>query len=161
MAIHRFYPLTGFMEMFIQVHSSSPKINLGLIIVLHWNHVKLMGLSPEEMWEFLVEIFSSLEFETQNETWGRREWTHTDPQERVCSSKPSWNAAANSFRRNPHSKKWNENKSKHIPLSQKSDSYCYQKSLFPLWAMPFVKKKRKCIMFCSTKCPYSSSKSMF
>lgn len=75
-------------------------------------------MSPEETWEFLVGILSSLEFETRNETWGGREWTHTDPQERICSNKPSWNAAANGFRRNPYSE--NENKSKHVPLSLRS-----------------------------------------
>lgn len=98
-------------------------------------------MSPAETWEFLVEILSSFQFEIQNETWGGREWTHTNPQERICSNKPLWNAAANGFRINPHSK--NENKSKHIPLSKKSDSWHYQKSLFSLWATPFLKKKKK------------------
>lgn len=145
------------MEILIQVHPFLKKKKNGTDYSFASKSCETCGFvkSPEETWEFLVEIFSSLELGTQNGTSGG-EWTHTQIRKKEY------------VQTNPHEMQLptvlhgilTQNKIKlnaKTFLSLKSPTLNATENLFPVWAVPFV-KKRKCKIFCSTKCPYNSTK---
>lgn len=129
---------------------------MGLIIVLHQNHVKLVGLSrvQKKRGSFLLRFSVHLNLELRMELQGgnehtqirKKEYVQTNPHEMQLPTVLHGILTQNKIKLNAKTF-----------LSLKSPTLNATENLFPVWAVPFV-KKRKCKIFCSTKCPYNSTK---